>query len=286
MTVRLVLSRLRLEFLICGVTSLVWAILGLLLAIQLPDPGQGAMPESLGQIVMYWRLGFLALPIMSAVVLASSLIAGDLEAGSVTFAWSVVLSRARWLLETTAIGLLALVTLLLPMCLSAHLIGTGLSASSDANLAPGQLDLSVILVVGRSLLVFAVVCLAGTMIGRTVPTLLVGAMAGLVLLAVVELAFLGLRDGRLTAVDPSTPGALAVRTGVATLDGHILGESEARVVLQGGPDLAKNYQLITLGLSPSARAQLVMQQLAVMVAGSLVTVGIASRLVETKSPKS
>jgi hypothetical protein len=286
MTFRMTRSLLGTELLICGIGSLAWTILGIGLAANLAGPESETVSGGMGDLVLYWRIGLLVWPLLIAVVLGTSLVASDLESGSVAFAWSIVLSRLRWFAATVANGVLLLLALMLPLCISAHFVGSALSHFNDAQLAPAQLDMSAPLLIGEGLLSLSVVCLTGVVVGRVLPALLVGVAASLAALVIVAWLFLGLRDGLMVPVDQSQAGTMPLGTGVVAPDGRLLGQSEARTVLEGGPEVVQRYRLVAIGLPPSSRAELAAGQLAVELAGGLALLLIAANIADRKVPRS
>lgn len=173
-------------------------------------------------------------------------------------------------------GLTLLLLLSLPLALAECYVSEVLNPLQNAQMSPFGLDPSAILILFRALLVFSVVCLVGAFSGRILPTMLIGMVTAFVMLAVLETAFIAWRGNQVSVIDPTTAGALPLGSQVATLDGHLVGTSEAQSAMSLGPEFSQRYQLLPVGLSPSKREEIIAEECA---AAAFVSIGLLTLMV-------
>ncbi len=112
----------------------------------------------------------LAIPIVFGVVLGSSIVAREIEEGTVQLAWAYSRSRTGWLGRRLLPVALALLVLLTAVAVAAEVLTVARLGGEN----PGfqRFDQRGVLVVLRGLVAFAVGLLLGTWLGRTLPTVL------------------------------------------------------------------------------------------------------------------
>jgi ABC-type transport system involved in multi-copper enzyme maturation permease subunit len=118
----------------------------------------------------------LVLAILPSMVAGMALGAKEIDRGTTAFAWSLATSRRRWFLGRVLPAGVALVAI----GLIGGVMADMLQALRDPGLDPARtfqhLGLRGIAVPALALAVFGVTLAAGTVLGRILPTLLVGAM--------------------------------------------------------------------------------------------------------------
>jgi hypothetical protein len=279
------ISRLRSELVVCGLLSGVVALFGIAIAVSLPNLGREPLPERLSELIPYVREAFFVVPILTGIIVGTSLTAAEFDVGTSVFVWSIAANRTRWFLETAGVGLMLVAVCWAPIGIAEHILSQRLGPQLDAQLSPMGLDSSAMLMLSRALLTFAVVCVIGMVSGRTIPTVLLGAIASILLLAVLETAFFAWRDVQVEPVDPTLAGTLPVGSRVATLDGRLVGDQEARSALSlEETQFVDRYEWVLVGLSPVAHAETDAEEFAVFGAATLTLLALTSRIAESRRP--
>jgi len=122
------------------------------------------------------------LPLLAGLLLGTPLVASELESGTAMLAWSLVPSRRRWLATRLAILGLGLGALLVLPAFAADLLVAVRPPGYDMSTATlVDYGLRGPLVVARGLVAFAIGVAVGMALGRTLPALLVGGVAVLLL---------------------------------------------------------------------------------------------------------
>ena len=270
---------------VCGLVSGVLGVWGIGVAVGLPSLDSEPLSERMTELIGYGRDAFFFVPILTGIIVGASLTAGEFDAGTSVFAWWTAANRTRWFLEMAGVGLLLVAICWVPLGIAEHMLSHGLGPELDAQLSPMGLDSSATLVLSRGLLAFAVVSLIGMVSGRTIPTILVGVIASFLLLAVIETAFFAWRDAQLGPVDPMLAGTWPADRRVATLDGRLVEEQEARMARTlDDKDFVAHYQWMIVGLSPLTHAETDAEEFAAFGAATLVLLAVASRVAETRRP--
>jgi hypothetical protein len=133
--------------------------------------------------ISWVAVALAALPALIGMFSGAPLVAREFESGTVTFAWTQVVSRGRWM--AAKLGLLG-------AALAAAGVAFGLLASwwllladgtvSNSRWQPQQFGLTAVTFPGWVVLLFAAGVLAGTMIRRTVPAMAATGVFGTALL--------------------------------------------------------------------------------------------------------
>jgi hypothetical protein len=262
----------RYELLICSLLNLAALFAAALLFVN----------NRPAQEVGFTRGVVLALSVLTPVALASSLMAADIEAGTVGFAWSIAMSRTRWFTETILVGLCELAVAILPLLIAAHLLGVGLTPQIDAELSPLSLDPCPLLLLARTVAIFAMMLLIAAKTGRIMATVTAGVAASLLLLAIIESVFGVWRSQTASPYDLSVAGSWPTGTAVVAFDGHKVSREEADRALAMGPEFWERYYLVAVGLSPADRSLLVAGETLVLGVVSLGTLVIANRIIEDR----
>jgi hypothetical protein len=130
----------------------------------------------------------LVLAILPSMVLGMALGAKEIDRGTTAFAWSLATSRRRWFLGRVLPAAVAIAAIGLVGGVMADM----LQALRDPGVDPARtfqhLGLRGIVVPALALAVFGVTLVAGTVLGRILPTLLVGAALALGLWVGVSVA--------------------------------------------------------------------------------------------------
>ncbi len=181
------------------------------------------------------------LPIGAGLLLGAPLLARELERGTAPLPWTLTGSRRRWLLTRAAILGLVLLVALVPVALASE----RLEASWNPSIDPARSFLDdnyrgPILVV-RGLATFSVAVLAGLVLGRQLPALIVGFGAS----AIIVLGGLAVMDRWYdwTAVyEVAAPQSQTAADHFMDLlrrapDGRVLTDEEAGALAPPNPEL-------------------------------------------------
>lgn len=262
-TIRLTLKLYRFEIAAVLLASFALAAAALIVARLLDDVGVPAAcfgypgpPESqqaaCSALVETWsRIGTRyavhvfqmigLLPIGAGLLLGAPLLARELERGTAPLPWTLSGSRRRWLLTRAAILGVVLLVALVPVALASERLEASWTPSVDP--AKSFLDDNYrgpILVV-RGIATFSVAVLAGLVLGRQLPALIVGFGASVIIvlggLAVMD------RWYDWTAVyEVAVPGNQSYAGHIMNLlrrapDGRVLTDEEAGALAPPNPEL-------------------------------------------------
>jgi hypothetical protein len=193
--VRLTFKQVRFEALVIGAAMLVltlallaeaWRLQSLDLATcAAPTPPldcQRRLAEFDGQfmIVMLLEVVAAVLTVFGGLVLGVAVVGREIERGTTSLAWPLARSRQRWLLQRWLVVGAGLVG-------ASLLVGWGVEALSAAMQTAGRsgafegIELRAPILAMRTLAAFTLATLAGAVLGRTLPGLLVAVVAMLLL---------------------------------------------------------------------------------------------------------
>lgn len=138
--------------------------------------------------VPYLRLVFVGLPALCGVALATSLVASELEAGTVSFIWSVVPSRRRWVQDAFAVGLIFLLALVAPLVVVDQVLTHVMSEQSQPAFGTG-IDPGPSLIAVGSTFSFALTFVVSLILRNRLSTILASVAGVSVVLSVISVPF-------------------------------------------------------------------------------------------------
>ena len=202
-TVRLVLKLHRFDVVTLATALLVLAAATFFIAARLSAlPGEHAACASpvvctaledeqnrMYSLAQLFTLLALVLPIFAGLMFGVPLVAREVERGTASLPWTMSRTRAGWFLRRVAILGLALVAVIALPTIALHLLTQSLYPGVDLTYSFVQFDWRWPLVGGRALAAFAVAVLAGALLGRALPGLLLaiaGTLALVVALQIVD----------------------------------------------------------------------------------------------------
>lgn len=262
-TIRLTLKLHRFEIAAVLLASLVLAAAVLVVAKLLDDVGvpaacfanaspDGGQPAACQALMETWsRIGSRygvrvlqvigLLPIGAGLLLGAPLLARELERGTAPLSWTLTGSRRRWLLTRAAILGVVLLVALVPVALASERFEASWNPSIDP--AKSFLDDNYrgpILIV-RGFATFSVAVLAGLVLGRQLPALIVGLGTAAVLvlggLAVMDRWYVA--SAVYVVADPEHTGYAdhVMDLRLRAPDGRIFTYDEAAAVAPQNPEL-------------------------------------------------
>lgn len=217
-----------------------------------PDSACGprfAAADNLMGTVQYLLLAGAGAPILAGAILGVAVVGRELDQGTATLAWSFARSRRRWLVSRWfVLGLALVVISALPAAAGSHLVG-----SADPSVDPGSSLVNYALrgwlVPARAIMVYGIATVAGLVVGRVLPALLVGLIA--VWLALV-LAGWGLDRwlaGQVTALELRTSGDLVSSILYRDPSGALVTYEVAIQQLEGSGEIPDgNYPIVRMGV--------------------------------------
>lgn len=224
-------------------------------------------------------------PVVVGLVLGVAIVARELEHRTAALAWSLGPSRWRWLVGRT-LPIVFYAGLVLVAVALAGTVVTGARAP-EADLGAtflwyGQWGP---LVVARGALVLGLGVVAGALLGRTLPALLIGAALTAAFLTGTAVALDAWRGAEAIEVDfgptglgPEIEGGMLVGMRIRTLDGRLLPES-------AGDGLAEGEYTDVAMIVPGDRYALwVLRESAVVIGLGLGAFGLAGWLVVRRRP--
>lgn len=227
----------------------------------------------------------IVIPVLVAVVLGVALVAREIEQQTTVFAWSMAPSRRRWLLRRAAL----VGALVIGLGLLGGLLGDALVGLERPHLDPYRnfelFGLRGLVIPAAALLAFGLAVLAGAILGRQLPTLLVaGLLLVPALLGASVLSDTWLQgEAEITVIEhPDQPfswtdGARSLDSLIRTPDGDIVSWEEAynrygEAVDSAGSEGSQFF--IAIRYVPGDRYPLAAARLA----GSLASVGLIAIL--------
>ncbi len=142
--------------------------------------------DSLSSLAGQLWIGFAILPLAAGAILGAGLVGQEVERRTAQLAWSLAPSRRRWLFEGMAVLVLILLAWLVPAAISGHLLEGATHPTTDPTASLRDLGLRGITLVMRGLATLGVGVLAGAILGRVLPALLVSVLVGTLLLFAVQ----------------------------------------------------------------------------------------------------
>lgn len=279
---RLLYRRLRPELIVAGGACIGLALAAVALA-RLLDLAlhQGGLGTWL-QLVPYTREALIAAPIISGVAVATSLVAGEFEHGTISFAWSTCPNRRHWLADVYVAGILVVTVLGLAPALASASISQVLGPQQDAVWSARPLDGDPMIMVISSWVAFGITGAIGVVIRRSLPVLLYGLAVSCLAIGLVEVGFWDWAEGNAVVIDSSAPGSFYIRSAYVASNGEVLGPNEAAIVAaRSGRPLEDMFTPVDLGLSSTTRLFMIagttMSELAVAGLATLVTIVIIDR---------
>lgn len=296
---------------VAGMTALMVIVTGIvivrLLAYGIPtdcfrNPAIDACGSHLGAVDSYIRtrdslwmpafLATLAVPMLSGVVLGTAMLARELEQQTTVLAWSLTPSRVRWLLRRTVlVGAMVLVVGLVAGVLGDALAGVGEPTIDQARNFNGLGSRGPVVGVA-AVLAFVLMLHAGAVLGRQLPSLLLGLatiVAALVVLSMVSDAWLR-TDASVAFQDMNAPmdGVRYLDSLAATPDGimtwdqasHRYGQDVYLLVEQPGSGFQYAVQYVPAELYPLAVARLCL----LLGAAAAMALAVTSAIVHRRRP--
>jgi hypothetical protein len=170
-TVRLLLKQHRFEALAVLLGG--WALA--VIAFGLPELAAAGLIEH-GESAWVGRTFAVSsiLPIVGGLLLGVPLVGRELEQGTIVLPWTMGTSRQRWLLARLLLTTALLVIAIGPLALATDRLEAAISSGSAAQ---GFADYGArgTLLLARTIAAFAIGALAGLVLGRQLPALIVGA---------------------------------------------------------------------------------------------------------------
>jgi hypothetical protein len=192
-TARLTFKQLRFESVALGVALLALAVfLGVdasrvialdLRACQGPGPGPADCLDRLRELdgldrqIALGQLLAAILPVFAALVLGVALIGREIERGTTTLAWTLGRSRRRWLLTRSLVVAVALLGVAMVAAAASGFAQQAETPTADLARSFDRIEIRGPLVAVRALAAFSVAVLAGALLGRTLPALLLATVA-------------------------------------------------------------------------------------------------------------
>lgn len=248
----------------------------------------------MGDPVMLTRLGLGVAMYAVPLVLGVAVISTEIERKTAMMAWPLAGSRLRWL--TWRAGAVVLIGL--------ALIGVMAIASELMVRAEVQVDelgfaghgVRGVSMVTRALLLLVVTIAIGGMIGRLMPSLLIGiALAVGLSFGVETLPPYGVASTELTPSESSAGGGYPFPTGHAYrgLDGALISDDEAEAMMMAvfdeySPDLPPESELprdVVYGIAGSRYGEVLARESAVLIGVTVVVAGVAVIVVQRRRPE-
>lgn len=289
--IRLILKPIRFELAVFAMVSFLVTAGMVVLAVRVADLHRQAALctqavcaaatdlDALGPLVPIFEVLTLVVPVGAGIILGAPLVAAEIERRTAALAWSIVPSRLRWLGERLLV-LGAVVTLLavLPAIAATWLTG---ALHPEVSLGQSFVDYQMrgALVVTRAILAFSVAVLAGALIGRVLPAVLLGTLVFVVLIAGLGLGFDAWHQAEAVDVGSDT-GALLTKTLFRDASGRLLtGEEVSPDAIIGQDVIAVEYG------EPGSRVGVVMaREGAISVSVGIVMIGATAAAVRGRRP--
>lgn len=297
--VRLAFRRLRLELLILVGASLILSAITVVIAAGIADathlqasctthsecPSAGQALGMWVSWVPYARAALVCLSVLAGVILGTSLVAAEFEHGTAVFAWSVAVSRPRWLAETVVAAVLAILVVSIPLAIASVILSQALGPQLDATSSPSGIDPYPLLLIVRAVVAFSLAALVGVVVGRSLPTLLGALLISCLVLGALELTFAGWREADATPIDLAAPIGFYISDAAVAHDGQVVSLSDAFATAERlGKPFEELYRPVQLGLTPETRAWVVAGEGGSIVAIAAAGLIVAGVLVERRRP--
>lgn len=229
------------------------------------------------------QLAASAVAILSGAALGTLLVGTEIERASAPFAWSLVASRRKWLIERAAIYAAAVTVMLLPAAITVWALADSLP-NGNGPLAFG-LALGGPLLLGQGLVAFAVAGTVGTVTGRGLPSLVVSTIIAATVVAAAALLLDRQRDAALVDVGGRTD-ALVVSLSVIDSSGQAIPlEEAAREAARQRVPIETIYSVVEVGLPTSDLPRVSGIELAEYGAAAVVLLAPAIHFVRWRLPR-
>lgn len=304
MRVRLLLRLYRFEAVFFGVLALAaagglavvaWRMPAVLEACQAPMSSACAMVDLedklLGGLLGVGRLAVVALPVLAGLLLGIACVGRELERGTTVLAWSLGRSRRRWLLgRVLALGV-ALLAMSALLAVTATYAEAAMRPGEDPGHSFEAVEAAGLTVVARGLAAFGLGLLAGSLMGRVLPALLLSIVAVFGCAVGVNMTLQAWLEDQAVVLGPTSQGFNVDRVvDVLFRDrttGALLGQDEVynRAPPPDDPDWPYSvYDEVFVGV-PGARApEYVALGAALYAAVALVAVGATLVVVDRRRP--
>jgi len=243
-----------------------------------------------GQVMAFAVL----VPAVAGLLIGVPLVARELESGTASLAWTLSRSRSSWYLRRAVpLALIVSAALVLPAIATFALEG-----ASQPNVSPfasfNDASLRGPVIVARGLLALGVGVLAGAVIGRQLPAVIVGGLVAIALLTVIAAGVQTYTDSlaEWRTADHTSSGDLAINSGFrdktsgAFVD-NATGYSDAPTLPDGGPDdswISARYDEAVFAV-PGVRYREVAAVETLVTGGlAVVTLGLGGLVVSRRRP--
>lgn len=244
--------------------------------------------DAVGMTYMAIGLAMYAVPLVLGVPILTS----EIERRTAMIAWSLSASRMRWLAWRAGSVLVVGLLLIGLMALAAEWMAA--ADAPDTDLGFAQHGARGISLMTRAGLMFAASLAVGAVVGRLLPSLLIGiALAVGLSMAVAVLPPYGVEPTELTAAE--TNGGSPFTTGGAyrAPDGTPISLDEAAAMNMAAfeeysPDLPPDSVLpqdVSYGIAGSRYFEVLVRESAVLVGATVLVVGIAAAVVQRRRPE-
>jgi len=189
------------------------------------DARRAAVDGLVGLVVIGHLLSAI-IPVFGALVLGVSVAAREIERGTALLAWSLSVSRVRWLASRSLVlGIMVLTASWLLAWLDEAVVRSGAVVELSSTFEAA--DLRAPVVAARALAAFALAVLAGALLGRSLPALLISiALAAMTALGIAK-AMDGWATWQARPLEPDRASAArVVDTYWRLADGRVLTRDE------------------------------------------------------------
>lgn len=230
----------------------------------------------------------LILPLVIGVIPGSSLLASEIEHRSIQLSWTLVPSRRRWLLKRLLPVVLFVVLASGTAAVAGELLVGGRTPWLDSRLSFEEYGARGPVAVLRTVAFAMIALLVGAVIGRQVPALVIGAVAGLgLLLLLTTLRPFGEPLAPIPVVD-SLGGNLVVSARYRADDGTLLtyGEAIERGPPQEDPGgyILDGYEHVTMGVPGERLAAVEFRESIILLAISGAALAATMVVVQRRRP--
>ncbi len=164
--------------------------------------------------LLLWAV--LAIPVAVGSVLGAPIVSREVEHGTAQLSWAISPSRLYWLAFRIAPVLIFVLATMLVAAVGGEFLQRVRLGGEDAGFL--RFDQRGLLVVTRGVAVFGVALLIGTLIGRSLPALLISLVVSVVVLVGSIAALDAWRRTEAVVVEFTSPGAESVLVGALLLE--------------------------------------------------------------------
>ena len=223
------------------------------------------------------------LPLAVGAVLGSQTVAAEIERRTAEFAWALSASRLRWLAERLGIAGAIALLLLVPLAVSSTLLEGALEPLVSPFASLKDLGLRGPSVVTAGLALFGVGLLAGAVLGRVLPAVLLSSFAAVVIFGVLPQAALLMQSDEVIGQmgERAISYSIVRRDAFLAPDGHELPHDQGIPTTGGGSAGPDGVRWVGIGVAgtryPAVETALVSLQGLVGFGGVLATVVVVRR---------